>query len=75
MKKKNYKKPIMIPEAESKMYEMRYKIVKKLGYLVVNADDWWEALTPAQKAEVNGIVTKLMVEKAKRDMMQGFFKH
>ena len=68
-KKKRNNKPILVPEAAEKMHEMRYMIAKQMGYLVVNAEDWWEVLTPRQKSEVNGMVTKIMVEKAKRDII------
>lgn len=73
MTKKKWSKPILVPEAKDTMHEMRYEIAKKLGYIVINADDWWEALTPMQKSQVNGTVTKLMVAKAQMDMMQGKF--
>lgn len=74
MAKKKWKKPILVPEAENRMHEMRYEIAKKMGYIVVNADDWWEALTPIQKSQVNGMVTKMMVAKAQMDMMEGKVK-
>jgi hypothetical protein len=74
MAKKKYKKPIMVPGAEDKMHEMRYAITKQMGWLVINADDWWEVLTPMQKSQVNGMVTKLMVEKAKRDLNNNLWR-
>lgn len=74
MKKKKRSKPLLVPEAEEKMNELRYEITKKLGYLVINAEDWWSVLTPMQKSEINGIVTKMMVEKAKQDIMMYYYK-
>lgn len=71
--KKN--KRILVPEAEGRMHELRYQIAKRLGYVVVNSDDWWKELSPKQKSEVNGQVTKMMVEKVKEDMRTGVFKH
>ncbi|AEO93525.1 gp266 [Bacillus phage G] len=74
MAAKKKKKQILVPEAEEKMHELRYQIAKRLGYIVVNAEDWWEELTPMQKSEINGHVTKLMIDKAKMEMMNGNFK-
>lgn len=60
-------------EGQVKMEELRYAIVKELGYLVVNSDNYWDELTQKQKSEVQGIITKMMVEKAKQDMKAGLF--
>jgi hypothetical protein len=75
-KRKNYSKGLMVPGAEDTMTDLRLAITKQLGYFdVSNPDSWWDMLAPAQKSEVNGIVTKMMVEKAKRDMIAGKFQH
>ena len=50
------------------MHEIRYQIAKRLGYIVVNADDWWAELTLKQQSQVNGQLTKMMIQKAKNDM-------
>ena len=43
------------------MHEIRYQIAKRLGYIVVNADDWWAELTLKQQSQVNGQLTKMMI--------------
>lgn len=72
MTKKKYKKPILVPGAESKMNELRYEITKAKGWLDVSTEDWWGILSPMQRSIVNGEVTKMMVVKAQRDMMQAY---
>lgn len=76
MTKRKSKKGLIVPSAEDKMMELRLAITKRLGYYDVSQPDkWWDVLNPKQKSEVNGLVTKMMIEKAKRDMFQGSFKH
>lgn len=65
----------MIPEASGRMQEMRYEIAKKLGYIATESEDWWDSLSRMQQSEVNGIVTKFMIENAKRDMKKGVFPY
>lgn len=75
-KSRSSNKPIMVPEAGGRMYEMRYEIAKKLGYTNLELhENWWDVLTPIQQSEINGVVTKLMIEKAKIDMMKGMFPY
>ncbi|MNJ90315.1 Small, acid-soluble spore protein, alpha/beta type [compost metagenome] len=69
------KQKIMIPEAAEKMQEMRYEIAKKLGFIVADSENWWESLSRMQQSEVNGIVTKFMIENARRDMRKGLFPY
>lgn len=72
MKKKKWKKPILIPEAEKKLNQLRYEVAKKLGLIRINEEDWWEALTPMEKSKVNGEVTKLMIANAQIDFMRAY---
>lgn len=72
MTKKKWKKPIMVPAASGTMEEMRFEIAKQKGYATVKNMDWWDNLTPMQKSEVNGVVTKLLVIKAQQDFMTAF---
>lgn len=60
----------------SRIMSLRYEIAKRLGYLkdgLGSYDDplaWWRELTNDQKAEINGIVTRMMVAKAEIEMMR-----
>ncbi|MNC06643.1 hypothetical protein D3C81_940130 [compost metagenome] len=77
MAKRKYKSQLMVPGANSTMYEMRFEIAKKLEYINDETpnETWWDNLTPMQQSTVNGQVTKLLVMKAQKDMMDGKFKH
>ncbi|MDF2533850.1 MAG: hypothetical protein K0R18_7 [Bacillales bacterium] len=75
MAKKKYNKPIMIPEASDRLQQLRCEIAKKLGYTITCDENWWDILKPLQQSEINGMVTKMMVQKAKMDMMNGTFLH
>lgn len=72
MAKKKYKKPILVPGAETKMHEMRYEITKAKGWLDISTEDWWGALSPMQRSIVNGEVTRMMVMKAQMDFMNAY---
>jgi hypothetical protein len=75
VKKKKRKNPILIPEAQERMQEIRFEIAKKLQYVDTYQEDWWEKLNATQKSKINGYVTKLLVSKAQVDMINGDFKH
>lgn len=80
-KKRKYNKPILVPEAKEKMSLMRFNIAKQLGYIneekiketygeqyLFTDETWWDDLAPMRKSTVNGLVTKLLITKAKEDI-------